>query len=118
MTLLSLPVILGANLDWRLCLFGIVFGLFDVATVPPVIRLCNHVFGYRGPQVFSWVNVSHQLGAGAAALVGSGIKLYTGSFQPLWFVAAGTCLTAAVLVYASQYRPIKGASNTAVASAA
>jgi predicted MFS family arabinose efflux permease len=118
MTLLSLPVILGANLDWRLGLFGVVFGIFDVSTVPPVIRLCNRVFGDRGPQIFSWINVSHQLGAGAAALVGSGIKLYTGSFEPLWFVAAGTCLTAAVLVYTSQYRPIAGSSNAAMANAA
>lgn len=117
-TLLSLPVILGSTLDWQLLLFGVAFGIFDVATVPPVIRLCNRVFGKKGPQVFSWVNVCHQLGAGAAALVGSGIKHYTGSFQPLWFVAAGTCVTAAVLVYASQYRPIMTTSQATAAEPA
>ena len=106
LTLITLPFIMGSYLSWQLIAFGVAFGLFDVATVPPVIRLCNRVFGDRGPQVFAWVNVSHQLGAGAAALVGSGIKLTTGSFQPLWFVAAGTCVTAALLVYASQYKPI------------
>lgn len=111
LTLLSLPAILGSQLSWQLAAFGVAFGIFDVATVPPVIKLCNRVFGNRGPQVFSWVNVSHQLGAGVAALVGSGIKLTTGSFDPLWFVAAGTCVTAALLVYASQYKPIDGAGR-------
>lgn len=116
--LLSLPLILGATLDWQLVVFGVAFGVFDVATVPPVIRLCNRVFGRRGPQVFSWVNVAHQLGAGAAALIGSGIKLYTGSFEWLWFVAAGVCVTAAGLVYASAYRPIEQNPDTVDAAVA
>lgn len=118
MTLLCLPLILGATLNWQLVVFGIAFGLFDVATVPPVIRLCNRVFGRQGPQIFSWLNVSHQLGAGSAALIGSGIKLSTGSFELLWFAAAGVCVIAAVLVYASAYRPIERTSDTAFASAA
>ena len=117
-TLLCLPLLLGATLDWQLVVFGVAFGLFDVATVPPVIRLCNRVFGRQGPQVFSWLNVCHQLGAGSAALIGSGIKLYTGSFELLWFGAAGVCVTAAGLVYASAYRPIERTPDTADAGAA
>lgn len=101
--LLTLPFILGSTFSWQLVLFGIAFGVFDVATVPPVIALCNRVFGSKGPSVFAWVNTGHQVGAGWMALVGSGIKATTGSFTWLWFFAAAMSLSAAIVVYMSQY---------------
>lgn len=102
-TFLWLPLILVSDLDWRLVSFGILFGIFDVATVPPVIALCNRIFGDKGPSVFSWINAFHQVGAGLMALLASGIHLLTGSYQSIWVIAAIVCFTAILVVYAENY---------------
>ena len=111
-TLAVLPWLLADQLTPMLIAFGVVFGLFDVATVPPVIALANQVFGHRGPAVFAWINGAHQLGAGAMVAAGGLIQGTTGSFFGLWLLAAATCVTAALTVYASRYRPI-GTAGTA-----
>ncbi|KPQ24589.1 MAG: Arabinose efflux permease [Halomonas sp. HL-48] len=97
-SLVWLPFILTQPVGWELIVFAVVFGVFDVATVPPVINLCNQIFGDQGPAAFSWINVAHQLGAGLVALTGGMIAFITGSYFWLWFIAGGLCFIAAVIV--------------------
>ncbi|RJS91523.1 MFS transporter [Salinisphaera sp. Q1T1-3] len=111
-TLFALPWLLGQTMTPALLAFGILFGLFDVATVPPVIALSNRVFGAHGPAIFAWLNAAHQLGAGAMVLAGGLIAAVTGNLFGLWLLAGMACLTAAVLVHASRYRPVAWADTS------
>ncbi|NYS60144.1 MFS transporter [Halomonas salicampi] len=97
-SLIWLPFILSQPVGWELIAFAVVFGVFDVATVPPVINLCNQIFGDQGPSAFSWINVAHQVGAGLVAFLGGLIAFMTGSYFVLWFIAGGICFIAAVIV--------------------
>lgn len=102
-TLLWLPLILIAGFDPKLIVFGVLFGVLDVATVPPVIVLCNRVFGKDGSAIFGWINAFHQVGAGAMAFTGSIIRTNTGSYNMLWVLSGLFCLFAAGVVFASRY---------------
>jgi predicted MFS family arabinose efflux permease len=104
LTLFWLPLILTNEFDPRLVTFGIVFGILDVATVPPIIALCNRVFGQDGPSVFGWINAFHQVGAGGMALVGGLMRANFGSYTSMWVLAGGLCVLAAFLVFTSSYR--------------
>lgn len=104
LTLLWLPSILVGVFDSRIVTFAIVFGIMDVATVPPVIAICNRVYGADGPSIFGWVNAFHQLGAGLMAVSGSMIWVVFGSYDPLWYASGALCLIACFVVYTSSYR--------------
>ncbi|GAB18514.1 putative major facilitator superfamily transporter [Gordonia effusa NBRC 100432] len=96
-TLASLPTIFTSNIDPALITFAVVFGILDVATVPPTISLCRHYFGVDGALAFGWVNVFHQLGAGAMSVFGGVIRENDGSYTLVWIVGAAACLAAAVI---------------------
>lgn len=102
--LLWLPSILVGVFDSRLLAFAIIFGVMDVATVPPVISICNRIYGDDGPSVFGWVNAFHQLGAGAMALFGSMIWITFDNYDPLWYASGALCLLACIVVFTSSYR--------------
>ncbi|MEE2050437.1 MFS transporter [Nocardiopsis tropica] len=95
--LAALPALFGPDAGAALIAFVVVFGLLDVATVPPTILLCRRVFGADGAIVFGWVNAIHQVGAGAMAVFGGFTRDVTGSYGPVWFMAAALCAVAAVL---------------------
>lgn len=103
--LLWLPSILIGVFDARIVTFAIIFGIMDVATVPPVIAICNRIYGEQGPAIFGWVNAFHQLGAGMMAFSGSMIWLVFGSYDPLWYLSGVLCLIAVAFVFTSSYRP-------------
>lgn len=98
-----LPFILNSNLDVNLITFAILFGILDVATVPPVITLCNKVFSDRGPALFSWTNAFHQIGAGAMAFLASYLRIRLGDYFVVWILAASMCVLAILIVYLSKY---------------
>jgi MFS family permease len=74
LTLLALPLVLPASVRPSLIAFAVLYGLVDVATVPPVIALCRRAYGDDGPLVFGWTNCAHQLGAGASAYLGAAAR--------------------------------------------
>ncbi|MFD4352386.1 MFS transporter [Nocardia sp. NPDC058518] len=96
-SLALLPVLFTSGLSPDLVVFAVVFGILDVATVPPTLTLCRHYFGADSALTFGWISVFHQLGAGAMALTGGLIRDINGSYTPLWITAALACLTAAAL---------------------
>ncbi|WP_093423002.1 MFS transporter [Saccharopolyspora flava] len=97
-SLALLPWLFGPVVRPGMVAFVVVFGLLDVATVPPIIALCRRLHGADGPIVFGWINVAHQLGAGALAFLGGLVRDVAGGYAPLWPAAGALCLIAAVLV--------------------
>ncbi|WP_411083898.1 MFS transporter [Streptomyces sp. cmx-18-6] len=97
LTLLALPVLFSSAVTAPMLLFVLVYGLVDVATVPPVIELCRRVYGEDGPIVFGWANAAHQLGAGASAFLGATARDAFGTYDPVWFALAAGCVVAALL---------------------
>ncbi|WP_432177971.1 MFS transporter [Streptomyces sp. NBC_00063] len=97
LTLLALPLLLTSAVDAPLVAFTVVFGLLDVATVPPTIALCRAHYGADAPVVFGWVSAAHQVGAGAVAFVGGMARDAFGSYDPVWVGAGALCAGAALL---------------------
>ncbi len=79
--------------------FAIFNGVEWVATVPPIVKLLNEVFGKReAPVLVAWVYALHQVGSAAAAMGAGLLRGFTGDYL-LAFLAAGVaCLFAAWLV--------------------
>jgi hypothetical protein len=74
-----------------LALFGVVYGLDWIATVPPTAGLASDLFGKRaGPILFGWIFFGHQVGAALAAY-GAGV------FR-VWFGDYGVAFTTAGLL--------------------
>ncbi|NYH51510.1 putative MFS family arabinose efflux permease [Nocardiopsis arvandica] len=92
-----LPALLGPEAGAAMTAFVVVFGLLDVATVPPTIMLCHRAFGADGAIVFGWVNAVHQVGAGTMAVFGGLTRDVTGGYGPVWLLAAALCGAAALL---------------------
>ncbi|MFI6578471.1 MFS transporter [Nocardiopsis sp. NPDC050513] len=99
LSLAALPALLGPDAGAVIVSWVVLFGLLDVATVPPTILLCRRVFGADGAIVFGWVNAVHQVGAGAMAVFGGLTRDVTGGYGPVWLLAAALCAVAAVAVY-------------------
>ena len=102
-TLLWLPLIIMSDFDAKMLVFGVLFGILDVATVPPVITLCNKVFGDNGPSVFAWINAFHQLGAGTMALSGGIIRTTMGDYQFMWLTAAFLSVITVAVAYSDRF---------------
>ncbi|NDZ75238.1 MFS transporter, partial [Streptomyces sp. SID10362] len=89
-----LPLVFTSGVSAPMLLFAAVYGLVDVATVPPVIELARRVYGGDGPLVFGWTNAAHQLGAGASAFLGATARDVFGTYDVVWAVLAAGCLAA------------------------
>ncbi|CAM06388.1 putative MFS family arabinose efflux permease [Saccharopolyspora erythraea NRRL 2338] len=95
--LMCLPLLFAATVRPSLVAFVVVFGVLDVATVPPTIALAHRFYGEDGAIVFGWVNASHQLGAGLMAFLGGVTRDLFGSYDLVWVAAGGLCVLAALL---------------------
>ncbi|WP_436738700.1 MFS transporter [Streptomyces sp. BBFR102] len=97
LALVSLPLLWSPSVGVPLVAFAVLFGLLDVATVPPTLALCRVHFGQDAVVVFGWVNAAHQLGAGTMAHLGGLTRDAFGSYDPVWAGAGALCAGAAVL---------------------
>ncbi|SFN73399.1 Sugar phosphate permease [Streptomyces sp. cf124] len=97
LTLLALPMVFSSTVTPTMIVFVVVYGLVDVATVPPVIALSDRVYGENGPIVFGWVNSAHQLGAGASAFLGATARDLFGAYDVVWTSLSAVCLAASLL---------------------
>ncbi|MGY0055330.1 MFS transporter [Streptomyces sp. LZ34] len=100
LTLLALPMVLSSTVQPSLIVFLVVYGLVDVATVPPVIALARRCYGEDGPIVFGWTNSAHQLGAGTSAFLGATARDLFGTYDVVWTALSAVCLVAALLALA------------------
>jgi MFS family permease len=96
-----------------LALFGVVYGLDWIATVPPTVGLATDMFGTRsGPILFGWVFFGHQVGAALAAYGGGLLRVWLGTYHVAFTTAGLLALGAAVLVLTIRHgrRPVSMAA--------
>jgi predicted MFS family arabinose efflux permease len=105
-TLILLPGVLATTVGPSIIAFVIVYGLVDMATVPPVIALCRIRYREDGPIVFGWTNVAHQLGAGTSAFFGALARDASGSYTSVWLVLSAMCVFAALLAVLVRRVPV------------
>ncbi|MFD0164546.1 MFS transporter [Streptomyces decoyicus] len=95
--LMFLPAMMGPTVQLPLVSFVVLFGVLDVATVPPTIALCREFYGQDSAIAFGWVLAAHQLGAGLVAF-GSGVtRDALGSYDVVWMATGALCGAAAML---------------------
>ncbi len=100
LALLTVPTVLGPEVEPPLIFFIVFYGLDWIATVPPTIQLCREHFGLaRSGVVYGWVFASHMIGAGVAAAFAGWIRDSQGSYTIAWYTAAGLCLIAAASMF-------------------
>jgi predicted MFS family arabinose efflux permease len=102
LSLLFLPY--ADNLT-KLALFGVVYGLDWIATVPPTVGLASDLFGKRsGPILFGWIFFGHQVGAALAAYGGGLLRVWFGTYRVAFTTAGLLALGAAVLILTMRQR--------------
>ncbi|MFI9392855.1 MFS transporter [Streptomyces bauhiniae] len=101
--LLALPLIMTATVRAPMLAFVVLFGLLDLATVPPAIALCRVHWGEDSAIVFGWVNTAHQLGAALAAFLAGTARDTFGTYDPVWLALAAACAAAALLSLAVEH---------------
>jgi len=95
--LMFLPLLLAPDVRPPMIFFIVFYGLDWVATVPPTIALCREHYGEDGAIVFGWVLASHQVGAGAVAVVGGMARDAFGSYDLVWVASGALCAMAALM---------------------
>lgn len=93
--LISLPIILGPQVEPPLLVIMILFGLDWVATVPPTVTLTRQYFGADfGAIVFGWVFAAHMVGAAVAATASGAIRSVSGDYLVAWILAGALAIGA------------------------
>ncbi|WND33183.1 MFS transporter [Streptomyces sp. BB1-1-1] len=95
--LVALPLIMSATVTPPMMAFVVLFGLLDLATVPPVIALCRRFHGDDSAIVFGWTSAAHQVGAALAAFLGGVARDAFAGYGPVWVVLGAACAVAALL---------------------
>ncbi|MFJ2738584.1 MFS transporter [Streptomyces sp. NPDC087440] len=95
--LLTLPLLMAPTVGVPMMLFVVLFGLLDLATVPPVLALCREHYGDDSAIVFGWISTAHQLGAALVALVGGTVRDTFGSYDLVWTGVGALCAAGALL---------------------
>ncbi|QBJ88902.1 MFS transporter [Streptomyces seoulensis] len=101
--LLALPLIMTATVRAPMLAFVVLFGLLDLATVPPAVALCRVHWGEDSAIVFGWTNAAHQLGAALAAFLAGTARDAFGTYDPVWLALAAACAAAAPLSLAIEH---------------
>ncbi len=96
--LLLPPMLLALAVSVSLISFVVLFGLLDVATVPPTIALCRELYGADSAIVFGWVLTAHQVGAGLVAFLGGVTRDAAGSYDLVWIASGALCAIAVLLL--------------------
>lgn len=93
--LFTVPFVLGPDIQPPLWFFVFFYGLDWIATVPPTVELCRRYFGLsHSPIVYSWVFVSHMVGAAIASAFAGFIRQFQGDYFIAWMTAGVACLLA------------------------
>ncbi|MFH9570745.1 MFS transporter [Streptomyces sp. NPDC017454] len=95
--LVALPLIMSSTVTPPMLAFVVLFGLLDLATVPPVIALCRRFHGADSAVVFGWTSAAHQVGAALAAFLGGVARDTFAGYDPVWVVLGAACAAAALL---------------------
>lgn len=98
LSLFILPyAIQGANSAYILPAFMVFYGLDWLATGAPNVRALTEALGKEDvPIAFGWIGVSHQIGAGASALLTGIIRTNTGSYLSTFDLFGTICIIGAI----------------------
>ncbi|MGX9920436.1 MFS transporter [Streptomyces sp. NPDC002248] len=105
LSLVSLPFALGRGAGPEVAAFAVVFGLLDVATVPPVAALARTHFGCGAPFALAWVNGAHQAGAALVSWAAGGVREASGAYDLVWLGVGGLCAAAALVPFLGPLAP-------------
>ena len=96
-----------ATSETSLVLFALVFGLTDMATIPFSAAATVQMFGPRMLGVLTgFLAVAHQTGAAFGSYIaGRGYELF-GGYPPVIVASVGVALSAAILCFAMDTRPV------------
>src|SRR6476661_5015616 len=82
---------------YTMTLFAVFYGLDWFATVSPTVRMLTNTFGReKGPLVYGWVFMAHQMGGASAATVGGLIRVGFDDYMGAFMLSGALCLMAAV----------------------
>ena len=117
LSLFILPIALTGSLSvWLLPAFMTFYGLDWLATGAPNVRALGEALSKEDvPIAFGWIGVSHQIGAGASALLAGVIRTNTGSYASTYAIYGALCVLAALASLAigvktrARLRPLRGA---------
>ncbi|MER6011757.1 MFS transporter [Streptomyces bluensis] len=110
--LLFLPLMMSPTVQVPMVGFVVLFGLLDLATVPPIIALCRAFYGEDSAIVFGWVNAAHQVGAALIAFAAGVARDLLGSYDTVWVAIGVLCAVAAMLSLTIRTRPAAQQSET------
>lgn len=97
-SLLLLPILFAPTVQPGMLAFAVIYGVLDLATVPPTVGFCREFYGNdNGAVVFGWVSAAHAIGAGSAAFLGGVAREAMDTYDAVWFGSGALCVLAAVV---------------------
>ncbi|MER5181461.1 MFS transporter [Streptomyces sp. NPDC002896] len=104
--LLFLPVMMAPTVQASMVGFVVLFGLLDLATVPPIVALCREFYDEDSAIVFGWVNAAHQVGAALVAFAAGVTRDLVGTYDMVWVAIGVLCAVAALLSLVIRKAPV------------
>ena len=84
---------------YGLSIFAIFYGLDWIATIPPTVKMTGQEFGReKGPVVFGWIFLAHQLGSATAAFGAGATRDAFLTYLPAFAAAGVACIIAAATI--------------------
>lgn len=106
LSLFTLHAMLAPDVQPKMWVFIVFYGLDWVATVPPTVALCRTHFGSTDSGiVFGWTYAAHMVGAGLGASYAGWIRTVDGSYRTAFVSAGVLCLVAAFVCLTIPRRP-------------
>jgi sugar phosphate permease len=82
-----------------LAVFAVLFGLGNIATIPPTVTLAADIFGRRNiGTVFGWIFAAHMFGAAAAAWLSGVARDSLGDYQAAFITGSALALAGGLMV--------------------
>lgn len=111
-----LALLIAPKTPWSIYLFAAAMGLSWLGTVPLTNGLVAQIYGMKYVSMLAGiVFLGHQLGSSLGAWLGGYLYDRSGSYDWVWFLSIGLGVTAALLSWPVDERPIRRAPQIAAA---
>jgi sugar phosphate permease len=118
LSLLFLPYVFDFSF-FGLILFGVLYGLDWLTTVPPTVRLLSNTFGAgRAGMMFGWIMVMHQVGSAIASEGAGVLHDVLGNYTSSFLISGVLCFIASAAVLAAGRHPGRSRPIEAVPASA
>ncbi len=114
LSLFTLHSMFAPDVQPKMWVFIVFYGLDWVATVPPTVALCRTHFGLTDSGiVFGWTYAAHMVGAGLGASFAGWIRTVDGTYRTAWMSAGVLCIAAALVCLTIPKPPVEEGSPPA-----